>query len=67
MSLPLFSSYFSTRIQLAGRKYYGYDYVTDCPVDSVDSPFNCSPCSIILIGLFPNFGTVARSSYQERI
>lgn len=25
------------------------------------------PCSIITIGLSPNFGTVVSSSYQERI
>ena len=25
------------------RKYYGYSHIIDCPIDSVKSPFGCSP------------------------
>jgi hypothetical protein len=65
--LLLFFSYFSTRIRFLIRKYYGCGHVIKCPVNGIKSPLGCSPCSIITIGLSPNFGTIARSSYQEII
>jgi hypothetical protein len=41
--LLLFFSYFSTRTRFVVRKYYSCGYVINCPVDSVESPFGCSP------------------------
>jgi hypothetical protein len=43
LSVLLFLSHFSIRIQFAERKYRGLGYAVDCPVDGVKSHFSCSP------------------------
>jgi hypothetical protein len=37
------------------------------PLMALKALLTVPPCSIMTIGLSPNFGTVAQSSYEERI
>jgi hypothetical protein len=63
----LFSSYFSIRLWFARKKYWVCGYAISYIINSIDSSLAVPTYSLMTISLSPNFGTVARSSYQEKM
>ena len=60
VSVQLFFSHFSIRIQFIVRKYYSCSYTIDRPIDRVESHFGCSPllhCNYRPISEFRGHGT----------
>ena len=60
ISVPLFFSRFSTRIRFATRIHRG---LGDRPVHGVEAASAISPCSIMIIGLSPDFGATVQRLY----